>query len=170
MSRTGDCWDNAPVESFFRSFKTEASPDQPDNEGQNMRQHQNSKGHSCGFGGCEPSQPTSNIRGHFVKPSRDRNRQETAAAKKRRSQELGRNYQNLGRPSDEPIAEIVQCGEPDSIEPKTAVAPIKADVQRERAGRVKGATSMSWSGERASGPLTRPARSRRIERRSDGAD
>ena len=29
MSRTGDCWDNAPVESFFRSFKTEASPDHP---------------------------------------------------------------------------------------------------------------------------------------------
>jgi putative transposase len=29
MSRTGDCWDNAPVESFFRSFKAEASPDHP---------------------------------------------------------------------------------------------------------------------------------------------
>jgi hypothetical protein len=27
-----------------------------------------------------------------------------------------------------------------------------------------------WSGERASEPLTRPTRSRRIERRSDGAD
>ncbi len=29
MSRAGDCWDNAPVESFFSSFKTEASPDHP---------------------------------------------------------------------------------------------------------------------------------------------
>jgi transposase InsO family protein len=29
MSRAGDCWDNAPVESFFSSFKAEASPDQP---------------------------------------------------------------------------------------------------------------------------------------------
>jgi len=29
MSRTGDCWDNAPVESFFSSVKAEASPDHP---------------------------------------------------------------------------------------------------------------------------------------------
>jgi len=29
MSRAGDCWDNAPVESFFSSFKAEASPDHP---------------------------------------------------------------------------------------------------------------------------------------------
>lgn len=29
MSRTGDCWDNAPVESFFSSFKAEAFPDHP---------------------------------------------------------------------------------------------------------------------------------------------
>ena len=29
MSRVGDCWDNAPVESFFSSFKAEALPDRP---------------------------------------------------------------------------------------------------------------------------------------------
>jgi putative transposase len=29
MSRARDCWDNAPVESFFSSLKAEASPDQP---------------------------------------------------------------------------------------------------------------------------------------------
>ena len=29
MSRIGDCWDNAPVESFFSSFKAEALPDRP---------------------------------------------------------------------------------------------------------------------------------------------
>jgi transposase InsO family protein len=29
MSRVGDCWDNAPVESFFGHFKAEALPDQP---------------------------------------------------------------------------------------------------------------------------------------------
>jgi transposase InsO family protein len=28
-SRTGDCWDNAPVESFFSNFKAEASPESP---------------------------------------------------------------------------------------------------------------------------------------------
>ena len=27
MSRTGDCWDNAPVESFFSSLKTELLPE-----------------------------------------------------------------------------------------------------------------------------------------------
>jgi putative transposase len=32
MSRTGDCWDNAPVESFFSSFKAEASPEHPWND------------------------------------------------------------------------------------------------------------------------------------------
>ena len=26
MSRVGDCWDNAPVESFFSGFKAEATP------------------------------------------------------------------------------------------------------------------------------------------------
>jgi transposase InsO family protein len=29
MSRVGDCWDNAPVESFFSHFKAEALPDRP---------------------------------------------------------------------------------------------------------------------------------------------
>ena len=29
MSRTGNCWDNAPVESFFSTLKTELMPDQP---------------------------------------------------------------------------------------------------------------------------------------------
>jgi len=29
MSRARDCWDNAPVESFFSSLKAEATPDQP---------------------------------------------------------------------------------------------------------------------------------------------
>jgi putative transposase len=27
MSRIGNCWDNAPVESFFSTFKAEATPD-----------------------------------------------------------------------------------------------------------------------------------------------
>jgi transposase InsO family protein len=26
MSRRGNCWDNAPMERFFRSFKTEGMP------------------------------------------------------------------------------------------------------------------------------------------------
>jgi transposase InsO family protein len=29
MSRSGNCWDNAPVESFFSTLKAEAVPDQP---------------------------------------------------------------------------------------------------------------------------------------------
>jgi transposase InsO family protein len=29
MSRRGNCWDNAPVESFFKTLKAEAWPDQP---------------------------------------------------------------------------------------------------------------------------------------------
>ena len=29
MSRVGDCWDNAPVESFFSGLKAELRPDQP---------------------------------------------------------------------------------------------------------------------------------------------
>jgi putative transposase len=29
MSRIGNCWDNAPVESFFSTFKAEAVPDRP---------------------------------------------------------------------------------------------------------------------------------------------
>jgi putative transposase len=29
ISRIGDCWDNAPVESFFSTFKAEAIPDLP---------------------------------------------------------------------------------------------------------------------------------------------
>lgn len=27
MSRRGDCWDNAPVESFFRTLNVELMPD-----------------------------------------------------------------------------------------------------------------------------------------------
>ena len=27
MSRRGNCWDNAPIERFFRSFKTERMPE-----------------------------------------------------------------------------------------------------------------------------------------------
>jgi transposase InsO family protein len=29
MSRKGNCWDNAPVESFFSTLKTECLPDRP---------------------------------------------------------------------------------------------------------------------------------------------
>ena len=29
MSRKGDCWDNAPMESFFGSLKTELEDDRP---------------------------------------------------------------------------------------------------------------------------------------------
>jgi putative transposase len=29
MSRAGNCWDNAPVESFFSTFKAEAVPERP---------------------------------------------------------------------------------------------------------------------------------------------
>lgn len=29
MSRVGDCWDNAPVESFFSGLKAELLPDRP---------------------------------------------------------------------------------------------------------------------------------------------
>ena len=29
MSRAGNCWDNAPVESFFSSFKAEATSERP---------------------------------------------------------------------------------------------------------------------------------------------
>ena len=32
MSRTGNCWDNAPVESFFSTLKTELWPDRPWND------------------------------------------------------------------------------------------------------------------------------------------
>ena len=29
MSRVGNCWDNAPVESFFSTLKTELLPERP---------------------------------------------------------------------------------------------------------------------------------------------
>jgi hypothetical protein len=53
------------------------------------------------------------------------------------------------------------------IEPSETVAPVIAE-DRERAGRVKGATRVHAERRaQASAPLTRPACSRKISRRSD---
>ncbi len=37
MSRRGNCWDNAPVESFFDSLKTELLPDKLWNSHQRVK-------------------------------------------------------------------------------------------------------------------------------------